>query len=108
MFRRLCERNAEADKAAEGQGSSTNDGHSDQSFFLHLLLDDDLEILGLSVSGLNLQKSPDVLEGCLVLLDPGVADGQVVQVVSFATLVAVLEQVRVQTLKRWATRGQTK
>ena len=81
---------AEADEAPEGEGGPADDGHPLQPVLLHALGHHGLQVLRLPVARLHLQQRPHVLERRLVLLDARVPDGQVVQIVSLAALVAVL------------------
>ena len=90
----LGQRQPQPHERPKGQGRPADDGHAHHALPLHLLLDGRLQILGLAVPRLNLKQGPDVLEGGRVLLDLGVADGQVVEVVAFAALVTVLEEIK--------------
>lgn len=88
----LCQRDSEPDERAEGERGAPDDGHADHALALHLALDGRLQVLRLPVARLHLQQRAQVLERLRVLLQFGVADRQVVQVVALAALVTVLNK----------------
>ena len=85
----LGQRHSESDERPECEGGAAHHGHAHQPLPLHLALDDGLQVLRLTVARLNLQQRANVLERRVVLLDARVADGQVVQVVALALILAL-------------------
>ena len=77
-----CHGNTQANQSSQSHCSSPSHSHPYHAVLLQPLGHDGLQLLGLSVAGLDLEQGSDILESNGVLFQLSVANGKVVEVIS--------------------------
>ena len=92
LFGTLCQSNPQPNQASKSKGRSSDHCHSNETFFFHFCLNYIFQVLSLTVTWLNLKQPSNKLQSYLIFFYSGISNRKVIQIVTFACLIFILEK----------------